>query len=701
MMGCKVTMKNGRTEIRLDERGNIVAVTDVKTGHRYFEAPPSAARLFHLMIQVPGWCRPIASHEAPPPSLKDTPDGKVLVYKNLLVDDGQVYDIDVEVHFTMPADTDEILMSMRLQNNSNNTVIGATFPWVNGWQSPADPAEDRVQLGAGVSPIKPAALLEWRIPAWGNGIGEEYSQDHPVFTIVPWIDFSSLKGGVSCINYQKTSRLCYAGLKNMAEFHPTDCIPGMFWGFYPYVTPGKSWQSPEVGLAVHDGDWHETADRYRAWADTWLKSAQSDPDIKESIGSLHVYLTDFTGIEHNSYDSIPEIAAEARKYGVKELCIWDYLTLGLYCPFPGRGGDIDLLKYPPQDKRRIKDGIRKAVEEGSDVSALINFRLINSMLDVFKENDYQNDTVKTLYGDDRREAYILTPVPGKFLLNSGNNYLDCSCNVFTPFSDKVHRRVLRFLEEYLDFGYTSLFYDQPFELYPDYSRTDSGGIPENTHAAVLDLIAKVRKELRRKNPSAAIMGEYCDIFAINVIDQWMCWTWSECPGGIETLAKLRYSIPQTILNYVLSVDSGLPEACLGQASHAFAIGLHLFLVVDALQKTLSAVPQVGEYVRKLAALRKHCAQRIVHARFCDSRGVTVATDDGLVAYSYDSPSGPAVVIAAPEKSGSAEIQLQREYFSHQGSTGGTVCSLDLDVREISGDVQTFQLEKHDVVVWMA
>ena len=168
------------------------------------------------------------------------------------------------------------------------------------------------------------------------------------------------------------------------------------------------------------------------------------------------------------------------------------------------------------------------------------------------------------------------------------------------------------------------------------------------------------------------------------------------------MIRVHYSLPQTIINCVISADSGAPEARLGLVSHAFAAGLHLFVVVDALTGTLADVPELGEYIRKLAALRKHCAARTAYARFRDNRGLSLKTDDGLVAYSYDDLEGPAVIVAAPEKSGSAEIRLYRDEFTHPGSfEEGRICNLDLKEQTVSGDVQTFFLEKNEVIVWMA
>ena len=101
------------------------------------------------------------------------------------------------------------------------------------------------------------------------------------------------------------------------------------------------------------------------------------------------------------------------------------------------------------------------------------------------------------------ETWPVALIPGKYYPAS---HVGPACNVFSPFSDKYRQRILKLIDEYLDFGYTSLFYDQPFEYLPDYSRKDKGGSPERTYATLLETIRQVRDKLKEKNPEALIMG---------------------------------------------------------------------------------------------------------------------------------------------------------------------------------------------------
>lgn len=676
---------NGRIKVGLAENGSIVKVTDVKSGHSYFDANDSMAWLFQLIVPSRTWSsRSVTAHESTLPEITKNEEGYLLRYHNLEVE-GQPTAISAEVSFKTPSGTDEIQILLKLANNGSETITGAIFPWINGWKSPGNSSMDRIMLGP-YAEVDPVSLPKW-CPAWGNGtLAQEYTMDYPISVQLPWIDISGENGGVSCINYQREPRQCFASVKNMAGFDSGSYL-GMLWGFYAYVPPGSDWESPIIGISVHDGDWHQTANRYRQWTNDWFVPAPSKREFRESIGSEHVFFSYFDGTPFRPYKSLPEIAATGREYGVRELCVWDRLSLGTYgtAYLP----DEDLLKYNPEDRQSITRAIHEAIAGGTDVSALVNFRLINPSLDVFSEENLDSEVQLTLSGTTKTEMYSCTLIPGYFQ----SSHLGPHCNVLSPFSQKYRQRLLGQIQAYLNLGYTSLFYDQPFEIVPDYSRKESGRIPEMTYAATLDLIRDVREKLREKNPNAVIMGEHCDVFGSEIIDQWMVWIWSN--KDLESAIRVHYSLPQTVINCVVDREVGL-------ASHAFAAGLHLLLMTKAGTGTLADVPDFAKHIRKLAELRKRCADQTVHARFCDTLGLSIKTDDKIVAYSYESDRGPTAIIAAPEQAGKIQIHLDRKSFASSGDIdSGQVFRLDGSVSKVTGDHQTFELDKYDVLIWAA
>ena len=674
---------NGRTRIALAPNGAIARVMDAESGRVYFDAPEADQRLFHLVVPSPTWSsRFIAVREQEQAAPRTTENGgsTILRYESLGLE-GEPSGISAEIVLNTPEGTEEIQMSLRLSNRGNETVNTAIFPWINGWQDPDD--SDQIVLGPAFK--KPLAELSHWCPAWGNDtLRHELTADYPTFASVPWADISGKHGGVSLVNYQRQARQFFVAAKNMPGHAPKQCA-GLLWGFYAYVPPESQWESPFIGISLHDGDWHQTADRYRRWATGWLTPAPSRA-LRESIGSEHVFFNAFDGTPFHAYEEIPQIAATGREHGVRELCVWDTPSLGIYCSqYPA---DADLLKYGAADRQAIRRAIQQAVEGGSDVSALVNLVLLNPTLDLYEREGLASEVQRAYDGSPRVEVWSARYIPGRWK----TSHLGPYCPFASPFSQRIRRWILDLVQQYLDLGYTSLFYDMPFETHPDYSRKDDGCVPEMTYAAKVELIGAVREKLRAENPDAGIMGEQCDVFGSEVIDQWMAWSWSDL--DIATAIRLHYSLPQTVINCVIDSDINL-------ASHAFAAGLHLFLMTRSGAGSLSDVPDLAAHVKKLSDLRRRCADRTVHARFCDQTGLSVVTDDGLVAYSYESDAGPAVIAAAAERTGQMVVDLDRRQFARPGTERGRIVFLDATETEVTGSRQEFRLEEGEVLVWLA
>ncbi|MHC4885789.1 MAG: hypothetical protein ACYTGH_11975 [Planctomycetota bacterium] len=675
---------NGCTGITIDENGQIAQIRNVETGQILFEAEAEKRRLFHITAPSHTWAsRPVERGDSSV-EVTEGEDGDVLLRYGDLTLEGKPSGIEAEVTIGTPAGTDEIQMALRIRNSGDAVITGALFPWVNGWQESESGDNDTILMGP-YSKKRTAEVHRW-CPAWANGTEtQEWVVEYPVYMSLPWIDISGEAGGVSIINYQREPRQFHATARNMAEFRKGRDI-GLLLGFYPYVKDGEVWESPVIGISAHEGDWHRTADRYRNWSDGWFKPAPAKRERRESIGSEHVFFSYFDGTPIRPYETMPSIAATGREHGVDQLCVWERLSLGLYGT--AYRADEDILEYAPDEFERIRSAVQQCVEEGSDLSALCNFRLVNTSLDVFREENLREDVQMAYDGTIKNEIYSCNVTPGSFRAP----HIGAYCNVLSPFSEKYRQRLMKQLARYLDIGYTSLFYDQPFETHPDYSRKDEGCVPESNYAATLELVAIARQALRERHPDALLMGEQCDIFGSEMIDQWMAWSWSD--QDIASAIRINYSLPQTIINCVIDSDAGL-------ASHAFAGGLSLFLMTNAGLGTLGDAPDFARHIRKLAALRKQCAERTVHARFCDQLGLTVKTDDGIVAYSYESDQGPAVIIAAPERAGRGEVTLDPSAFKAAGHPeNGKLYNLDSHPADIAGEAQTFELKKDDVLVWV-
>lgn len=655
--------------------GAIVRIEDRVTGLVHVPSNPDKL-LFRITVPRGTWSsRYVDNHFAPPRILKHTNSEIVFKWDNLPAEDGPT-GVSVEVCLHALPDAGEVRFTIDVANNGPDRLTEVCFPIIGGWTGIGGKGADEFVLG-GHGSLDPHSFPRQTGMTYAT-LFQKDRQEYPVGLYAPWVDLSGPGGGISMVHYMEAPQ-------NITFFEHNEVghEPGLRLAF-GWRTPcvigsGEKWTSAPVGISVHDSDWHATADRYIEWMETWFRPPPSKRSLREMIGFQNVFLRGFDGSPIRTLDAIPQIAADGRQYGVEHLCIWDELTLGNYERMDTRV----ILEYSPEEKEVIRRGLRQAREEGTNVNALVNFRLFPANPHFIEK--YGLDALRLLDGSLYTENYSATHhFPGGWTHDRGPN-----CCISSSFAKSYRERVLRWTQEYMDLGYVSMFYDQPFETKPDYGRIADGCRPEDTYAAVVSLVAEVRQMLHRNNPDAYIIGEMCEAFMAQHIDLWMSW-YTEVSHALHA----AYSIPQTMHSWVVDNNAA-------QASRAFAIGMYLCLCTRGNEGTLADVPEFGEHVSRLAALRRQCADRTVYGRFRDNQGIRVKSDGGAEAYAFDSAEGPAVIVTSPEESSSVTVEVDRDQFTNPGKPEeGRIVRLDGSEEVAAGDTRRFELAANDVAVWL-
>ena len=682
---ASIELHNGRTKMIVDPRtGSILYIEDRTTGLVHLDGNRNGrgdGRLFRLVIPGERWWSCYADSQEQT-QVKCTRSGNSLTleYPNLKAADGLQTGITVCVEIRPGDMADEFRLSIQIKNRGPRTVIDTTFPLLGGWHEQGD--HNRIALGANHI-IAPRSLAASASPNYARN-GKRGGWYYPVELACPWIDMSGPKGGLSYLNYMMEGRNGKFWIENLAGYG--DEFRLMFgWSHLIALRPGNSWISPPLGLAVHGGTWHATADRYRVWFDAQHPPDYSRPAIRSRIGFQNAFFRGFDGTPIRPLKTIPQVAEAGRRYGVDALCVWDMLTLGNYA----RHDPCDLTDYSPEEQEELQHGLRQAKAEGTRTCALINFRHPNVALHL-SEPDLPNRVQRRFTGTFRTENWTANHTFG----NLETKHIGPESYVFSPFSLAHRERVMRLTREYLALGYSSMFYDQPFEIHPDYGFVDHGHTPDTTHHEALQIIGEVRKLLLARDPQAVVIGEESDILATPYIDQWMSWSIAEpSPQLIERVAMMRYAMPHTILSWVVDHE---PE----RAAIAFAMGMQLCLMVHGAEGTIAEEPAFAERVRALVELRRRTADRTVMALFRSQVGLEIDGDNGFAAYVYDSALGPAVIVAACGARARGKVTIIPETFTIQNRpTDGTVFYLDGSQVAHTGAVREFDLEKNGVAVW--
>ena len=678
-------LSNGRLVLVLDDQsGELIRIANRNTGKTFLDATEGGrtdGRLFHAVVPSERWSsRYVNSHEADPPEIGRNGNGVSLLYKNLKAR-GEPTGVTVKVIVDLPTGTDEARFTLEVHNDGSSDVLDILFPWIGGWTGIGGKGEDLMVLGASVE-VDPHGFPMHFAKTYAR-VHQRMQHGYPYEMYAPWIDLSGPGGGISYISYMERAQMGYVSIENLAGYDKGLRL-AYGWVHPTVVRPGETWTTPTVGISVHDGDWHNTADRFRTWVDTWFKAPPAKRGLRESIGYQNVFFRGFDGAPIRELDTIPAAAAAGREYGVDQLVVWDFITLGNYA----KHADLDILDYTDEERAIVAEGLKIARQEGTNTSALTNFRCCNPASSLYK-NQAHSEVIRSYFGSavspgsPWMECWAVTHNNPLILAQHLGPFIE----VLSPFANSFRERVVRQTRQYLDLGYTSMFFDQPFVRTPDYSRIEEGCRPEDTYDALQTLVKEVREILHQNNPDAFMIGELCDAYTAQHIDMWMRWWKSVVPA-----TRAAYTIPQTMHSWVVDHD-------IERANHAFALGMYLCLCTHGGEKTLDDEPAFGEHVAALARLRKQCAERTVYSRFTDTRGIDIQTGDGIVAYGYEGEAGPSIIAASLEKAGQATVTVNREAFAHAGSKVGRMIRLDGSMKEVSGDAMTFDLERNDVVVW--
>lgn len=663
-----------RLRLELDERtGSIRHIADSGSGRIHYDAAAQGGgpgRLFRVLMPVERWSAHAAdSWLAAPPDITPTTDGITIRYPDLPSTLGPT-GVAAEVRITRGGPS-EALLTLRIRSDRRaGDVTDILFPWLAGWQ-PSGSMGDEVVLG-GVRAVPAASFPVNRGMTFSRWHQRSYFT-YPIDLYAPWIDTSGGDGGLGLISYQRTARNLGAFIENLAGYDPgLDLSVG--FNHYQQLTDGMSWESPPIGISVHDGDWHETADRYAAWVDTWFRAPPTPDWARAAIGFQNVLFRGFDGTVIRPLESMPEVAAAGVRAGMPHLSVWDYVLLGEYSKLD----DVPLHGYAPEERATLQAALAASRRTGARLSSLQNHRLVKPMSRFFIEQAhaevclrYDGSPFVEEYCGSLAHAMVITSHVGPY-----SHPVDSRI-------PSVRERILRLIDASIDLGFDSHFYDQPFENLPSYhpDRGDDG--PDGAHAGTVELLRSVRAALGARSPEGIVIGEYCDVFASEAVDLWMSW-YTE----FDDLRRSLYSIPQTMQSWVVDTDPGA-------ATLAFTNGAQLCLTTHGGEGHLGDVTAFAAHVSRLADLRAR-ATRVWRGRFRDQAGFRLDADGPVVTGSFLGGGGGAIVVGSPAGPGRARLTVDRAQLGGTGS--GRLLRLDGGVDAFEGDEIEIVLGADEVAV---
>ncbi len=677
-------LENGIIGLEFDDHtGSLRSVRDLRTGEEHL--PDTAeATLFRLIIPAEQWQSRYADAQRQTCRLERRQEQVILHYDAIQTADGATLPISVKIAVELPAGSAEAWFQMTIRNDSTESVAEVCFPRLGGWTGLAGPGKDVVMAGSQlwVKPLDPHG--QPLAPNWTTFLRmhQRWAVRYPLLTFLPWIDVSGGGRGLWIINYMREARVGGAVVENMKGYQPGVSLT-IGWFGEPEIGPGAVWESARFGVGLHEGDWHATARRYREWLKTWWHPPASPRRLYRSIGVQNVAFTNFDGEPVRPLSALPDVARSGLKYGVRDLCVWDYLMLGTY----GRVYGAEPTAYSDADWETLRRGLAEARQMGVTTSMLINYRLISPSSDYYKAGGAAG-VIRLRDGSLRSE-----PVPCSARTAEWNPaWMGPAAQVMCQKSPQFRSFALRHLDRLLDVGFDAFFIDQPFENIPCYAPDHGHASPDDTHHAVAEWVGEFRRRLIERCPDGYIIGEMPDVWVGQVIDVWWNWFWPSMMAEV-----MPYTVPGQINSYVTDAD-------IGKAQQGFLHGFLLMITNHGLEATLDDTPQFAQYVRALADLRARTAHCTTEAEFADVDDLTCY---GAQAKRFNRTDGGigVTIINPTDKLAWAKVTLERiAPRAGARASAGRLHRLDGRTQDAGraageGAALELQLEPREAVVW--
>jgi hypothetical protein len=638
-----VKLSNAFVEFEFDaDTGCLLQIHDLVRNKPMLQ-DPSRARLFRIMCPNERWYSRYAdSQDAKVDHIEsihnEHEQGLSFHYSSLSTLDGEAQ-IQVKIHVSLPHHDVEAVFQMEVTNHSPQRLQEIRFPWVAGWTGYDGRENDQAYAG-----ILPVSMYPDPNETFTHNIGGSRKRFFYKYTVgmqLPFFDISGKSGGISYICYQEKPRIGGIVFENL-DREPKGMSMSWSWVHYPFVKSNETWTSPRIGISVHPGQWHHTADRFRKWANSWWKPASTPPRLYDTLGMQTVQLRGLDGKPLHRYEDIPKMAQEGLNYGIEDLSVWDVNSQVYMRPDEG---DIWDVVDETQTLDIFKQQVEIAQKLGVNMNTMVNCRLIREKSELYKQIG-EEMVMHNLSGSHTTEDVSMYSYQHAELLPT---YLSHDGRALCQKVPAFRKRSMEITQKTKDLGFISHFFDQPFDHQLCLSEQHQHESPDDTHQAALEWLQEASRIFKDKHPEAYVIGELSEVYAMQYID--VSWIWEMSRLAPEIM---RYTFPESLIYLIVDRQ---PEIL----NRAYALGTLVAFTTCELEKTLTDYPEFAQRVDQLATMRKLTSAFTTKAKFRHQVGLTAPAD--VRAYLYEANHGLGVTVAnESSESKDVEITIDFQYY---------------------------------------
>ncbi len=596
-------------------------------------------------------------------AVKKSPDGQIMTMQYTELESAAgTFPIEVHYSIRLPNNSEDAFLKMKVVNRSRFCVHEVFFPWISGIGAIEGTETDTFVMPNVIRSI-PDLRKEYdhggnweeypyllSVPEWPSG----YSLS------MPWMNYGSHEEGFYLASLDRE------GIRHMLMIQDFGAgknpIFAFAWAFPPYVEPGESWETPEIVLSLHVGDWHAAADKYRATLENWYKKPDLSLDSKRTFASFNSFFTE------RNFMQIAQLAKDITKYGLNDLVMWNF---GDYYPNVTERDDLSvdpprLGEFTPQwgGLAKLKEANHIAATYGVRTGIIFSQRLWNkSTLTPELQKLAEEWVIRTAAGDPITESWThqhLGAAQWSYKHPSFGYQEYVMCDAVPEYQKFAIHHVTGVLGEG---GYSTMFFDQAVESHLCFSHGHRHLTPSASCAGSHLFLESLGTAMHEKSGNWRLVGEGWELLASQSMD--MGWVWSGQPNA----EVFRYTLPWARVARAVHVDPG-------DANRNFILGIHLAIIPKGIEsgKKLSDFPEFAQHVARLSSFRERTERFWVDGIFEDDLGLRLTGAFGKV---YRTSTEVVVMIAnLTGRPSNAKFELETRRHKIKGNSFAMISSIE-------------------------
>jgi hypothetical protein len=267
--------------------------------------------------------------------IEAAPDGVLCTYDSLSNDRET---LPVTVRYRIHVAGQQLQFSIEVQNPTDRKLAEVMYGIIGGQKGIGNRLDTESMVPGANNDLSPVLFTRFRPGFFGGGGNFGTPYDAVTFTYpgsmpMGWIDIYNTKAGIGYYyaNQDSDTRLMlldvelrpYAKGAEIKDNWPSPSeLPAgepigltMGWVNLPYLSSGTFTSGP-VALQVHQGDWREASRIYRSWFDQHFTVRPTPDWLRQENAWQSIILSNGEDVIWHRFSELPQLAADAKKYGI-------------------------------------------------------------------------------------------------------------------------------------------------------------------------------------------------------------------------------------------------------------------------------------------------------------------------------------------------------------------------------------------------